>query len=158
MSASLLNYVVKAYRIGEHSNRYPIFDDTGSIIVPGRWNHKYPVIYTAENYSLAMLEKLVHCNTGDIPEHQQWIEITVPSGISYETVTPYSLQQWHNPQKSRQFGDKWLKSRRSCLLFVPSIIAPIESNILINKSHPDFLQITVSINHPVIWDRRLFLV
>jgi RES domain-containing protein len=156
VSASVLERIIKAYRIGEHSNRYPIFDDLGSKIVPGRWNNKYPVIYTASNYSLAMLEKLVHCNTGDIPEQQQWIEITIPNGVSYETVTLYSLKQWHNSKITRKFGDTWLKSQRSCILFVPSIISPTENNILINKSHPEFEQITTSINQPVVWDKRLF--
>lgn len=157
MTASVLDRTLKAYRIGIHNNRYPIFDGTGAKLYPGRWNDNYPVIYCAANYSLAMLEKLVHSNTGDIPAHQQWIEIAVPVGTTYETVTTYSLPDWKQPSVSKTFGDSWLSSKRSCILIVPSAIAPVENNILINEFHPQFPTITTSLNRPVIWDRRLFL-
>lgn len=156
MTASILDRTFKAYRIGIHNNRYPIFDGTGAKLYPGRWNNNYGVIYCASNYSLAMLEKLVHSNTGDIPKHQQWIEITIPFGTTYETVTTYSLPDWKQPSVSKAFGDDWLLSKRSCILIVPSIVAPVENNILINESHPQFWTITNSLNQPVIWDRRLF--
>ncbi|MDJ0725638.1 MAG: RES domain-containing protein [Prochloraceae cyanobacterium] len=156
MSASIANRTLFAYRIGVHNNRYPIFDGTGSKLYPGRWNEKYPVIYCGANYSLAMLEKLVHSNTGDIPDFQQWIEITIPVGTTYETVTTYSLSDWKNISVSKLFGDEWLNSKRSCILIVPSIIAPVDNNILINEFHPQFSSITTSLNQPVIWDRRLF--
>lgn len=156
MNASILDRTLKAYRIGIHSNCYPIFDGTGSKLYPGRWNENYLVIYSGSNYSLALLEKLVHSNTGDIPQHQQWIEITIPIGTSYETVTTYSLPNWKQSSVSKAFGDNWLKSKRSCILIVPSAIAPVENNILINESHESFSKIEISLNQPVIWDRRLF--
>ena len=156
MTASILNRTLKAYRIGIHNNYYPIFDGTGAKLYPGRWNQKYPVIYCGSNYSLALLEKLVHSNTGDIPENQQWIEITIPVGTTYETVTTYSLHNWKELDASKTFGDNWLKSQRSCILIVPSAIASPENNILINESHPQFPTITTSLNQPVVWDRRLF--
>lgn len=156
MVASILDRTMRAYRIGIHSNRYPIFDGTGAKLYPGRWNANYQVIYCGENYSLAMLEKLVHSNTGNIPEHQQWIEITIPVGTTYETVTTYSLANWNQPSISKDFGDKWLDSKRSCILIVPSVIAPMENNILINEAHPQFSTVSTSLNQPVIWDRRLF--
>lgn len=156
MTASILDRTLKAYRIGIHNNRYPIFDGMGAKLYPGRWNQNYSVIYCGANYSLALLEKLVHSNTGDIPEHQQWIEITIPVGTTYETVTTYSLPDWKQSSVSKIFGDNWLDSKRSCILIVPSAIAPVENNILINESHPQFSTITTSLNQPVIWDRRLF--
>lgn len=156
MSASVLDRTLKAYRIGIDSNLYPIFDGTGAKLYPGRWNANFPVIYSGENYSLAMLEKLVHSNTGDIPENQQWIEITIPVGTTYEVVTNYSLPGWKEHLVSKAFGDNWLVSNRSCILIVPSAIAPVENNILFNESHPQFPLIHTSLNQPVLWDSRLF--
>ena len=157
MSSSILDRTVKAYRIGAKSNRYPIFNGEGSIAYPGRWNtSKCRVIYASENYSTALLEKLVHSNTGKIPKNQQWIEIIVPAGTTYETVTTYSLANWNDSTISKEFGDKWLEDKRSCILFVPSIVAPLDNNILINEFHPQFSNLTSSINQPVIWDNRLF--
>lgn len=156
MGASVLDRTLKAYRIGVNSNRYPIFDGAGAKLYPGRWNANFSVIYSGENYSLAMLEKLVHSNTGDIPENQQWIEITIPVGTTYEVVTNYSLPEWKEESVSKAFGDNWLESNRSCILIVPSAIAPVENNILFNEVHPQFPSIQTSLNHPVIWDSRLF--
>lgn len=156
MSASILDRTLKAYRIGVHNNRYPIFDGTGAKLYSGRWNDNFPVIYCGENYSLAMLEKLVHSNTGNIPQNQQWIEITLPVGMTYEVVTNYSLPNWKEQSVSKTFGDEWLNSNRSSILIVPSVIAPVENNILINENHPQFSSIKTSLNRPVIWDSRLF--
>ena len=58
---------------------------------------------------------------------------------------------------SQEFADKWLLEKRSCILFVPSIVAPLVDNILINEFHPEFANLSTSLNQPVIWDRRLFL-
>ena len=157
MNPSILDRIVKAYRIGTANNKYPIFDGTGSIPYPGRWNTSANrVIYCAEHYSTALLEKLVHSNTGKIPSNQQWVEITIPAGTTYETVTTYSLANWNDSTISKDFGDRWLTEKRSCILFVPSIIAPLDNNILINEFHPQFSSLTISLNQPVIWDRRLF--
>lgn len=157
MTASILDRTVTAYRIGAANNKYPLFDGTGSTFFPGRWNtSRCRVIYAAEHYSTALLEKLVHSNTGKIPKNQQWIKITIPVGISYETVTTDSLTNWKDSNITQEFGDSWLKEKRSCILYVPSIIAPVDNNILINEFHPQFPKLTTSINKPVIWDKRLF--
>lgn len=158
MNPSILDRTIKAYRIGAANNKYPIFNGIGSSFFPGRWNTAVGrVIYSAEHYSTALLEKLVHSNTGKIPRNQQWIEITIPVGTTYETVTTYSLANWNNSTISKAFGDRWLTEKRSCILIVPSIIAPLDNNILINEFHPQFSSLTISLNQPVIWDKRLFL-
>ena len=158
MSASVLDRTVRAYRICAANNKYPLFDGMGSIFFPGRWNTAANrVIYSAEHYSTAVLEKLVHSNTGKIPDNQQWIEITIQAGTTYEVVTTYNLSNWNNSDISKQFGDCWLAEKRSCILFVPSIVAPLDNNILINEFHPQFANLRTSLNHPVIWDKRLFL-
>lgn len=159
MSASVLERGLKAYRIGAADNKYRIFDGYGSVY-PGRWNTQAcRVIYCCEHYSTALLEKLVHSNTGKIPQKQQWIEISIPAGTSYEVVTPHSLRGWDSPTQkvSKKFGDRWVKERRSVILIVPSIVARFDNNILVNEAHPEFRLITISLNQPVIWDSRLFL-
>lgn len=73
-----------------------------------------------------------------------------------KVVTTYSLPDWKELAVSKDFGDEWLKSNRSCILIVPSAIAPVENNILIDEAHPQFSTIKTSLNRPVLWDRRLF--
>ncbi len=158
MTAQVLDRVLKCYRIGDPAGAYPIFDATGSKLYRGRWNTPAsPVIYASEHYSTAMLEKLVH-GGGSLPPNQHFVEITIPNGIPYEMVTPAHLPGWDDPscEAAKAFGETWHQARRSLLLIVPSLVARIESNFLINPEHPDFRKIIVGLHQPVWWDARLF--
>lgn len=158
MTGQRLHRVYRAFRIGDPNGLYPIFDGTGTTLAPGRWNTSAsPMIYAAEHYSTAMLEKLAH-GSGRIPPDQHFIEITLPNGLSYEVAEDATLPGWHerNCAVSKAFGEAWQQSRRSVLLFVPSVVARMERNILINPDHPEFSQITHDLHRPIWWDERLF--
>jgi RES domain-containing protein len=158
LPAQRLDRVLTAYRIGDPDGVHPIFDATGSTLFPGRWNTPgSPMIYAAEHYSTAMLEKLVR-GSGRLPPNQHFIEITIPNGLSYEVVEPAHLPGWDDPAgaASKPFGAGWQQSRRSILLIVPSLVARMEHNFLINPEHPEFPQIRHGLHRPVWWDRRLF--
>lgn len=159
MTGQVLRQITKCYRIGDPAGAYPIFDATGSKLAPGRWNTPAsPMIYTAEHYSTAMLEKLVH-GAGLLPPNQHWMETLLPPGLSYEELDPAAVPGWADPAPSlasRLFGAAWQRERRSLLLFVPSIVARVEWNILINPEHPEFHQVQPDPrHHPVWWDARL---
>jgi RES domain-containing protein len=146
------------FRIGDPGGKYPIFDATGSKIAPGRWNTATsPMIYSSQHYSTGMLEKLVH-GSGKLPPNQHYIEITIPNGLSHEMFDPASLPGWDSPVTtvSQGYGEKWQQDKRSLLLFVPSVVARVEKNVLINPEHPEFPKITTSLHQPVWWDSRLF--
>lgn len=158
MNAQRLDRVLTAYRIGEPDGIHPIFDATGSKLYPGRWNTPgSPLIYACEHYSTGMLEKLVR-GSGRMPPNQHFIEITIPNGISYEMVEPAHLPGWDEQSgaASRVFGEAWQQQRRSLILLVPSVVARMERNILLNPDHPEFHQVTHGLHRPVWWDRRLF--
>lgn len=158
MAAQILDRVLTCYRIGDPDGQYPIYDATGSTIAPGRWNDATaPMIYASGTYSTAMLEKLVH-GSGQLPPNQHYIEITVPYGISYEMVTPDILPGWHDTtfSASRPFGAQWQTEKRSAVLIVPSVVARMQQNILINPEHPEFYRIEHGLHQPVWWDSRLF--
>ncbi len=156
--AQRLDRVLTAYRIGDPAGAYPIFDATGSKLYPGRWNTgASPMIYTSEHYSTAMLEKLVHGN-GDLPPDQHYIEITIPNGLTYEVVTPAHLPGWDHPAGAvaKAWGETWQQAKRSLLLIVPSYVARMERNILINADHPEASQVRHGLHQPVWWDTRLY--
>lgn len=158
MTAQILDRTLTAYRIGDPAGTYPIFDANGSTIAAGRWNTPgSPVIYAAEHFSTALLEKLVH-GSGRLPPNQHYVEITIPAGTSYETFSEPSLPGWDSMPAgvSKAFGERWCMERRSAILIVPSAVARIERNILINPAHPQFPRIEASLHQPVFWDRRLF--
>lgn len=158
MSIQRLDRTLRAYRIGDPEGDYPIYDATGSTFYPGRWNDAdTPVIYAGEHYSTAMLEKLAHAG-GLMPPNQHYIEITLPRGLSFEVVTKDRLPEWDtvDPGVSRRFGAAWVRERRLVVLLVPSYVARLERNVVINPQHPDFPQIEHGLPAPVWWDSRFF--
>jgi RES domain-containing protein len=158
VTAQILDRTLSAYRIGDPAGAYPIFNATGSTIAPGRWNTPgSPVIYASEHYSTALLEKLVH-GSGRLPPNQHYVEITIPRGLSYEMFSSAALPGWDvmPATVSKAFGETWCLERRSAILIVPSVVARLDSNILINPQHPEFPSIIASLHQPVYWDRRLF--
>jgi RES domain-containing protein len=158
VTAQRLDRVLTAFRIGDPDGAYPIFDATGSRLAPGRWNTAAsPMIYNSQHYSTAMLEKLVR-SSGELPPNQHFIEITIPNDITYEMLNSAHLPGWDDISReaSRAYDDAWQTSRRSLLLLVPSVVARMARNVLINPEHAEFPRITHSLHQPVWWDRRLF--
>lgn len=157
MTVQRLDRVYICYRISDPAGDYKIFDDAGSLILPGRWNsQELPVLYTSEHYSTAMLEKLAG-GMGNAPCNQHFTAITLDSGLSYEAVTKDYLPGWDTmrPSVSREYGSQWLRELRSALLIVPSYVAHIERNILINLRHPEARNIAVTLPEPVGWGEWL---
>jgi len=158
VTAQILDRGLTCFRIGDPAGAYPIFDATGSTIAPGRWNTiGSPMIYASEHYSTALLEKLVH-GSGALPPNQHFITITIPRGMTYEIFSPPSLPGWDQMPAtiSKRFGEAWCLVKRSLILVVPSVVARVEHNVLINPAHPEFRHITTTLHEPVFWDRRLF--
>jgi len=158
LTAQILDRVLTCYRIGDPNGAYPIFDATGSTIAPGRWNDAIsPVIYASEHFSTALLEKLVR-GAGELPPNQHAVTITIPRGLTYEVFLPPSLPGWDRvPAKvSKTFGAQWQAQKRSLILLVPSVVARVDRNVLINPAHAEFAEVECGLHEPVFWDRRLF--
>jgi RES domain-containing protein len=158
VTAQRLDRILTGYRIGDPHGEYPIYSSIGSKLFPGRWNDSdHPVIYASEHYSTAMIEKLAH-GGGRLPLNQHFIELAIPPGVSYEMVTKDVLPGWEAEDcvAPRAHGVKWRSDGRSAVLIVPSVVARMEQNFVINDDHPDVRLITASLHQPVWWDARLF--
>ena len=149
---------MQIYRIGD--SRHPLWDGTGAAMVGGRWNSPgHPVIYGSLSYACAMLEILVYANIGRIPATQVYVVAQVPDSIFIERHDAQSLPHgWDgdDPSMARRFGDQWLQEARSAVLVIPSVVATLEYNAVINPLHPNASQLLVSPSQKVIWDQRLF--
>ncbi|QYK40074.1 MAG: RES domain-containing protein [Paracoccaceae bacterium] len=158
MTAQRLDRTLAACRIGDAQGRFPIFDPGGAALVAGRWHDTdHPVIYASEHFATAMLEILAHSG-GVMPPRQHWIAITLPYGLSYEVFPEATHPDWAAPDcaTARAYGCTWRAEGRSAILLVPSIVARVERNILINPDHPEFRRIETGLHQPVAWDSRLF--
>lgn len=149
---------MQIYRIGD--SRHPIWDGTGAAMVGGRWNSPgRPAIYGSLSFACAMLEILVHANIGRIPSTHCYVVAEVPGNVAIERHGAQSLPNgWDSDNSSiaRRFGDQWLQEARSAVLVVPSVVAKLEWNAVINPLHPNANQLLVSATQKVIWDQRLF--
>jgi RES domain-containing protein len=81
---------------------------------------------------LAVLEYRVH--TDENPDDLLMYTIEIPDALHVEKLT------WTpDIATSRHFGDTWVKTTRSPILSVPSVVVPHQVNYLINPEHPDIV-------------------
>jgi RES domain-containing protein len=148
---------MRVYRIG--SGKHPVFDGAGASLRAGRWNEaNQRAIYCGASFAIAMLERLCYTALGRVPSDDRFVEADVPDAL-IEIFEPAAHAGWDEPGSplARQFGSRWHRERRSAALLVPSAVTKIDRNLVINQDHPDFIQVTVSQERPVAWDRRLFV-
>ena len=141
-----------AFRIG--SSGRPLLDGAGAAgSDAARWNSRGRyVIYAAEHYATALLEKAAQLNSVKIPRALVFVRIEIPPGSPTEELRPEDLPGWEANEKaaSQRFGDRWYDEQRSLVLFVPSLAAPgLERNVVINQRHPHFARVVASPPEPV---------
>lgn len=130
-------------------SRWALLDGEGARRVGGRWNSPgRPVVYMADSIALAVLENLVHLSRQDFPTGYVVIAARIPDDLQIS-----SPDEGDSP---KAFGDRWFDSRASAVLRVGSVVAPGESNFLLNPHHPDFTRIVVDPPRPFHFDSRLF--
>ena len=124
----------------------------GARLHGGRWNSPgRPVVYTAENPALAILEVRVHLDLEPelIPDDYVLIEIDV-AGAACEEVAAL-------PEDPKQVGDAWLAEGRTPVLKVPSFAVPRSANFLINPAHAGRSSVALIGQQKFSFDRRLWL-
>jgi RES domain-containing protein len=149
---------VFAYRIG--SSAHPLLDGSGACANDhSRWNSRGRyIIYAAEHYATALLEKAAQWTLLRLPPTLVYIRIEIPADAAIEELAPEALGEWDADDKSasQAFGDRWYDEQRSLALIVPSLAAPgIERNVLINQRHAAFARVTASRAAPFVCHPRL---
>ena len=131
------------WRISRHRD----LDGLGGLRAPGRWHERgLPVVYLAETPAGALLEVCVHTAANDVPPNYTLLEISAPATTKFETVDVNTLPpDWlENVDATRTIGSEWLRSMRSALLRIPSVIVPATYNVLLNPGHPQTRQIEIT--------------
>lgn len=142
------------------SRRFLAFDGQGARIHGGRWNFPgFPVVYTSASLSLAALELLVHVDPDSLPVGMVALSARIPEGIAIPAIEERGLpRNWNRypaPDRLREMGTDWLRSRVSLALSVPSAVIPTERNYLLNRAHPDFHLLEISKPIVFLLDPRL---
>jgi len=152
------------WRIATDTPSYEADDLTGAgaKLTGGRWNEVgAPVVYASETRALACLETVVHLNASGLPLNRYLVEVSIADDVwsGAQIATAASLKVgWEAEPAGRvsvAFGTDWLRSGKSALLVVPSVVVPEESNVLINPNHADAAHITASKTRKWLYDPRL---
>ena len=151
--------MVTAWRIVATRFASGAFSGEGARGDGGRWNSPgVRMVYTAGTISLALLEILVHLNTGDpIPSYSRCsvrFDDSLVIALDLKQL-PTNWRQSPTPAAVRSVGDQWIASARSAVLKVPSAVVEEESNYLINPAHADFKLIEIGQFQPIRLDPRL---
>ena len=108
--------------------------------------------------ALACLETLLHMNQSGLPIARYLVEIEVPREAAEKSTHVDLPPDWDALPAglaAAKAGTDWLKSATALLLYVPSVIVPMESNVLLHPAHPDMAKVK-AINHgPFRYDGRL---
>ena len=138
--------MVTAWRVVKRRYASKAFDGEGARISGGRWNSAgHAVVYTSATTSLGLLEILVHTKAR-LRSFYFAVPVIFDADL-VETVEPERLPvDWRSlpaPFSLKRIGDEWVVSLRSCILEVPSVVVPHESNFILNPGHPDFASLEI---------------
>jgi RES domain-containing protein len=114
------------------------------------------VVYVSCTRSLAILESLVHLNP---PVLFKYVAIPLKFDDALVEVFPVKNlpADWRTeppPPSTKAIGDDWVKTARSAILALPSVITG-ETNYLLHPAHPDFKRILIGRPKPFVFDPRL---
>jgi RES domain-containing protein len=136
--------IIKAYRIVKRKFVRIAFSGEGARLYGGRWNSPgVRVVYTSGSISLALHEWRVHLTQWPTPP-VSIIEIEFSASlIRAPARLPVNWSRTPCPKSTSVFGDNWVRSARSAVMKLPSVIVPEEFNYLLNPAHPDFHKIRI---------------
>ncbi|HSC79705.1 MAG TPA: RES family NAD+ phosphorylase [Chitinolyticbacter sp.] len=131
----------------------------GAALEGGRWNHRdVPAVYAASSRALCALEVLAHLpEPGLMPRDYQLVVIELPDDDAlYGSVTPPRDWDAVPPgDASRDAGTHWLRESGQLALYVPSVIVPLESNLMLNPAQLAARGVTARVEAPFDFDARL---
>jgi len=148
------------WRIVLETQSATAFDGEGARLYGARWNSiGVPMVYAAENQSLAALEVRVHIDLTRMQRLYKCFAFAFDDHLMKSLPARTLPTEWQEepPTTSLQeIGDHWVKSADSVILAIPSAIIPGELNFLINPRHPDFKRLKISKPTDFAFDHRLF--
>lgn len=153
--------MTRVYRILRRPFSKKPLDGEGAYRFGGRWSSAgVRLAYTAEHLSLAMIEYFVHIDADDAPRDLVVVAADIPESVSRVVVAAKQLPtDWRRspaPPGLAAIGDGFVGNGRVAILIVPSVLAPAESNWLVNPRHPEFAKIRVHPPERFRYDPRFF--
>jgi len=150
------------WRIAAETRLYRADDVSGGGATksPGRWNEAgQAVLYTAPTIAIAVLETAAHIDDSGLPLNRYLVSFDVPPAVwrKRQALDAAALPPTWNAipagATSAEIGSAWIKSLRSAILMVPSVIVPEEHAALINPAHPDAAKVKALVVRPFEYNK-----
>ena len=147
--------MIDAWRLAapEHAGTVEdMLSGVGALRFGGRWNSPgRRAVYAGGSLALASMELLVHLRVAEVLRMYRRLLVRIPERL-ISVVDERGLPRgWATPglhPVTQEIGDRWLDSRESAVLRVPSAVVAGEANYVLNPLHPDFAGIgTGAIEH-----------
>lgn len=152
--------MLTAWRLTEAIYQADAFGGEGARAFGGRWSSPgYWIVHTSEHASLAILEVLANAFRPKLLSYFVLASCTFDESLVTHVEIEELPLNWRDPRppvELRDFGDEWIRSERSAVLSLPSVIVEHERNYLLNPVHPDFKRIKLVAPKPFRFDPRLF--
>lgn len=86
------------------------------------------------------------------------MELPADSLIQIETLVegPLPGNRAFVEAQTQHIGTQWLRSNQSIALGVPSVVIPLERNLILNPNHPRFSEVKAIDVIPFFFDPRIF--
>lgn len=140
---------MKVWRLArsEHAGSVEeMLNGEGAAKYGGRWNPKgVPAVYCSENSSLAALEILANLVRPITFPSYRILDLDIPDGAITAVTDAIG--------DTRQAGAEML--RTGLAIMAPSFVNPLERNVVINPTHPDFDKVLPGTIRPFVFDLRL---
>jgi RES domain-containing protein len=133
-------------------------EGTGAKKFGGRWNPQgIPCLYCSAHLSLAILEKFVHAQARTDMISLATIQFKIPTPVKLYQVDVAKLEKgWEtNIPYTQWLGQQILEDLDYAGFIIPSIIVPVEDNIVLNPLSPAFKKIIPGTKVPFHPDLRL---
>ncbi|WP_347903120.1 RES family NAD+ phosphorylase [Pseudomonas purpurea] len=151
---------MRAWRIAK-ARRAKDLSGMGAAIEGGRWNDvDVAAVYMGLTPAICALETFVHATRmPDYPVKITCFELPDEPEL-YLKPTPQSLPEGWDARPcdrpSMDFGTAWLNGLEQLGLMVPSVILPLELNLVVNPRHPAVSRIKVLEVYDFSYDPRMF--
>ena len=133
----------------------------GARLYGGRWNHPgTAVVYCSATLSLAALEYFVNLEPEVAPPDLVSVAIDLPVDLEQDILEieklPPDWRAYPAPERLKDLGTEWVRSGRTAVLVVPSVVIPHEANVLLNPAHPYFSRLNPREAQPFSFDPRMW--
>lgn len=151
-----------AWRISK-AKRASDLSGHGAALEGGRWNEiDVPAVYMGLTPGICALETFVHA-TGRPKVPLKIARYRLPDDPKlYFTPEPARLPKgWHNvpaDRPSMAYGAQWLRQAGQLGLIVPSVVLPLERNLVLNPGHPSIKEVVLEEMFSFSYDERMFRV